>query len=112
MPASVRSLGPTPPRPKEFPVNPRLAAAFAACMFLTSTAIGEEPTKKTVKAGDGLSIKDLFALDQRKAFEEAGVPVRCINSSGGFPFDTPTAVETNKEFNEKLHGVLTGLEKK
>lgn len=79
-------------------------------------------------------IKDLFALDQKKAFEEAGVPVRCVNSAGGFPFYTPTAVETNKkyadfdavtipdvghypmlekprEFNEKLQGVLEGLKK-
>jgi len=79
-------------------------------------------------------IKDLFALDQKKAFKEAGVPVRCINSSGGFQFYTPTAVDTNKkyadfdvvtiadvghypmlekpkEFNEKLHGVLKGLKK-
>jgi pimeloyl-ACP methyl ester carboxylesterase len=79
-------------------------------------------------------IKDLFALDQRTAFKEAGVPVRCINSSGGFQYFTPTAVETNrkyadfdavtipdvghypmlekpKEFNEKLHGLLKGLEK-
>lgn len=77
-------------------------------------------------------IKDLFALDLKKAFKEAGVPVRCVNSSGGFPFFTPTAVETNKkyadfdavtiadvghypmlekpqEFNEKLRGVLKGL---
>ena len=77
-------------------------------------------------------IKDLFALDQKKAFKEAGVPVRCINSAGGFPFFTPTAVETNKkyadydavtiadvghypmlekpkEFNQKLRDVLKGL---
>ncbi|WP_439621944.1 alpha/beta fold hydrolase [Gemmata sp.] len=80
-------------------------------------------------------IKDLFALDQKKAFKEAGVPVRCVNSAGGFPFFTPTAVETNKkyadfdavtiadvghypmlekpkEFNEKLGDVLKGLAKK
>jgi pimeloyl-ACP methyl ester carboxylesterase len=77
-------------------------------------------------------IKDLFALDQKKACREAGVPVRCVNSSGGFQFFTPTAVETNKkyadydavnipdvghypmlekptEFNEKLRDVLKGL---
>jgi pimeloyl-ACP methyl ester carboxylesterase len=80
-------------------------------------------------------IKDLFALDQKKAFKEAGVPVRCINSAGGYQFFTPTAVETNKkyadydavtiadvghypmlekpkEFNEKLREVLTGLSRK
>ena len=60
------------------------------------------------------------------------MPVRCINSAGGYQFFTPTAVETNKkyadfdavtipdvghypmlekptEFNEKLRGVLKGL---
>jgi pimeloyl-ACP methyl ester carboxylesterase len=80
-------------------------------------------------------IKDLFALDTKKAFKEAGVPVRCINSAGGYQFFTPTAVETNKkyadfgavtiadvghypmlekpkEFNEKLRDVLKGLSKK
>lgn len=77
-------------------------------------------------------IRDLFALDQKKAFKEAGVPVRCINSAGGFKFFTPTAVETNKkyadfdavtisdvghypmlekptEFNQKLRDVLKAL---
>jgi pimeloyl-ACP methyl ester carboxylesterase len=80
-------------------------------------------------------IKDLFALDQKKAFKEAKVPVRCINSSGGYQFFTPTAAETNKkyadfdvvtipdvghypmlekpkEFNQKLGDVLKGLAKK
>lgn len=77
-------------------------------------------------------MKDLFALDTKKAFKEAGVPVRCINSSGGYQFFTPTAVETNKkyadfdavmiadvghypmlekpdEFNKKLRAVLADL---
>ena len=80
-------------------------------------------------------MKDLFTLDTKKAFKEAGVPVRCINSAGGYPFFTPTAVETNKkyadfdavtiadvghypmlekpkEFNQKLGDVLKGLAKK
>jgi pimeloyl-ACP methyl ester carboxylesterase len=77
-------------------------------------------------------MKDLFALDTKKAFREAGVPVRCVNSSGGYRFFTPTAVETNKkyadfdavtiadvghypmlekpdEFNRKLRAVLADL---
>jgi hypothetical protein len=29
---------------------------------------------------------------------EANVPVRCINSGGGFQFFTPTAVATNKKY--------------
>ena len=80
-------------------------------------------------------MKDLFALDQKTAFKEAKVPVRCINSAGGYQYFTPTAIETNKkyadfsavtipdvghypmlekpkEFNEKLRDVLTVLSKK
>jgi len=95
--------------------------------------IGEKAASRDPAIATAL-IKDLFALDQKRAFKEAGVPVRCINSSGGFQFFTPTAVETNKkyadfdavtipdvghypmlekpkEFNEKLQGVLKGLKK-
>jgi hypothetical protein len=42
-------------------------------------------------------MRDLFGLDTVTAFKEAKVPVRCINSGGGFQFFTPTAVETNKK---------------
>jgi sigma-B regulation protein RsbQ len=41
---------------------------------------------------------DLFGLDTRKLLKEAKVPVRCINSAGGYKFFTPTAVETNKKY--------------
>jgi sigma-B regulation protein RsbQ len=74
-------------------------------------------------------MRDLSALDNKLLLKEAKVPVRCINSGGGFTFHTPTAIETNKkyadynavlidavghfpmlekpaEFNEKLRTVL------
>jgi pimeloyl-ACP methyl ester carboxylesterase len=77
-------------------------------------------------------MRDLFALDQKKALKEAGVPVRCVNSAGGYQFFTPTAVAVNKkyadydavtipdvghypmlekpdEFNRKLRAVLSDL---
>jgi pimeloyl-ACP methyl ester carboxylesterase len=77
-------------------------------------------------------MRDLTALDTKVLLEEAKAPVRCINSSGGFKFFTPTAVAINKkyadfdavlmdavghypmlekpaEFNEKLRGVLKGF---
>lgn len=96
--------------------------------------LGEKATSRDPAVAISL-MKDLFALDQKKVFKEAGVPVRCINSAGGYQFFTPTAVETNKkyadfeavtisdvghypmlekpkEFNEKLQGVLKGLSKK
>ena len=43
-------------------------------------------------------MRDLFGLDTRKLLKEAKVPVRCINSVGGYKFFTPTAVETNKKY--------------
>jgi len=72
---------------------------------------------------------DLTGLDMKVLLKEAKVPVRCINSGGGFQFFTPTAIDINKkyadynaiqieavghypmlekptEFNEKLREVL------
>ena len=43
-------------------------------------------------------MRDLFGLDTRKLLKEAKVPVRCINSAGGYKLFTPTAVETNKKY--------------
>jgi pimeloyl-ACP methyl ester carboxylesterase len=43
-------------------------------------------------------MRDFTGLDLKKLLKEAGVPVRCINSAGGFPFFTPTAVEINKKY--------------
>ncbi len=43
-------------------------------------------------------MRDLTGLDQKKLLKEAKVPVRCINSAGGFQFFTPTAVEINKKY--------------
>ena len=43
-------------------------------------------------------MRDLFDLDTVMAFKEAKVPVRCINSAGGYQLFTPTAVETNKKY--------------
>ena len=43
-------------------------------------------------------MRDLFGLDTRKLLKEAKVPVRCINSAGGYKSFTPTVVETNKKY--------------
>jgi pimeloyl-ACP methyl ester carboxylesterase len=43
-------------------------------------------------------MRDLSALDQKKLLKEAQAPVRCINSSGGFKFHTPTAIDVNKKY--------------
>ena len=43
-------------------------------------------------------MRDMFDLDTAKAMKEAKVPVRCVNSAGGFQFFNPTAVDTNKKY--------------
>jgi pimeloyl-ACP methyl ester carboxylesterase len=49
------------------------------------------------KMATGL-MRDMSALDQKVLLKEAKVPVRCINSAGGFQFFTPTNVEVNKKY--------------
>jgi len=41
---------------------------------------------------------DLTGLDMKVILKDANVPVRCINSSGGFQFFTPTAIDINKKY--------------
>jgi pimeloyl-ACP methyl ester carboxylesterase len=43
---------------------------------------------------------DLQRLDQKTLLKEAKVPVRCINSGGGFPFFTPTDVAANRKHGD------------
>ena len=43
-------------------------------------------------------MRDIFSLDTAKLLQEAKVPVRCINSGGGYPIFTATAVEVNKKY--------------
>jgi pimeloyl-ACP methyl ester carboxylesterase len=80
-------------------------------------------------------MRDMMGLDTKTLIKDAKVPVRCINSAGGFKFHTPTNVAANKkyadydavliegvghypmlenpqEFNEKLRDVLKALKAK
>src|ERR1041385_4651170 len=41
-------------------------------------------------------MSDLFRADAKMLLREANVPVRCINSAGGYPFYNPTMVEKNR----------------
>jgi pimeloyl-ACP methyl ester carboxylesterase len=50
-------------------------------------------------------MRDHFGLDTRKPLKEAKVPVRCINSAGGYKSFIPTVVETNKKYAD--FGVVT-----
>ena len=54
-------------------------------------------------------MRDLFGLDTVTAFKEARVPVRCINSAGGYQFFTPTAVETNRKYGDFGTVTLEGV---
>ena len=50
-----------------------------------------------VKMALGL-MRDLSALDSKAILKNAKVPVRCINSGGGFKFFTPTDVAINEKY--------------
>src|SRR6201997_2254099 len=54
-------------------------------------------------------MRDLFGLDTRKLLKEAKVPVRCINSAGGYKFFTPTAVETNRKYADFGAVIIDGV---
>ena len=43
-------------------------------------------------------MRDLFDFDTGKLLKDAKVPVRCINSAGGYKSFIPTVVETNKKY--------------
>jgi pimeloyl-ACP methyl ester carboxylesterase len=43
-------------------------------------------------------MRDHSLLERKKLFQEAKVPVRCINSAVGFPYYKPTAVKINKQY--------------
>ena len=43
-------------------------------------------------------MRDMTGLDQKKLLKEAGVPVRCINSAGGYQFFTKTDVAIQKKY--------------
>ena len=61
-------------------------------LWLTARAEAQDPKMALAL------MRDLTALDQKKALKEAKVPVRCINSAGGFQFFTPTAADVNKKY--------------
>ena len=43
-------------------------------------------------------MRDMSALDTKAILKDVKVPVRCINSGGGYAFFTPTAVAVNKKY--------------
>jgi pimeloyl-ACP methyl ester carboxylesterase len=43
-------------------------------------------------------MREMIGLDTKALLKEAKVPVRCINSGGGYQFHTPTAIDINKKY--------------
>jgi len=43
-------------------------------------------------------IHDLWTLDASLCLKDVKVPVRCINSAGGYLYFTPTAINTNQKY--------------
>jgi pimeloyl-ACP methyl ester carboxylesterase len=60
--------------------------------WLAKKAAGQNP-KMAVAL-----MRDIFSLDTAKLLKEAKVPVRCINSSGGYAFFNKTEVDINKKY--------------
>jgi pimeloyl-ACP methyl ester carboxylesterase len=54
-------------------------------------------------------MQDLSAIDPKELLKDAKVPVRCINSSGGFQFFTPTAIEINRKYADYNAVLIDGV---
>lgn len=54
-------------------------------------------------------MRDLAGLDAKTLLKEAKVPVRCINSGGGFQFFTPTAIDINRKYADYNAVIIDGV---
>jgi outer membrane protein assembly factor BamB len=54
-------------------------------------------------------MRDLSGVDAKALLKDAKVPVRCINSNGGFKFFTPTAVDVNKKYADFNAVLIEGV---
>ena len=59
--------------------------------------LGNKAAAQDQKMAVGL-MRDMLPLDTPTLFKEAKVPVRCINSAGGYQFHRPTDAEINKKY--------------
>jgi pimeloyl-ACP methyl ester carboxylesterase len=60
--------------------------------WLLSRAVAQDSTMALAL------MRDMSTLDTSKVLKEAGKPVRCINSAGGYQFFTPTDIAANKKY--------------
>jgi pimeloyl-ACP methyl ester carboxylesterase len=54
-------------------------------------------------------MRDMYALDPVATLKEAKVPVRCINSGGGYQFFRPTAIDVNKKYADYNAVIIEGV---
>jgi sigma-B regulation protein RsbQ len=54
-------------------------------------------------------MRDGMDLDAKALLKDVNVPVRCINSAGGFQFFTPTAIEINKKYAHYNAVIIEGV---
>ena len=54
-------------------------------------------------------MRDMTELDMKDLLKEALVPVRCINSAGGYQFFRPTSVEVNKKYADFNAVIMDGV---
>jgi pimeloyl-ACP methyl ester carboxylesterase len=61
--------------------------------------LGDKAAAQDQKMAMGL-MRDMLSLDTLTLFKEAKVPIRCINSAGGYQFFRPTEPEINKKYGD------------
>jgi gluconolactonase len=54
-------------------------------------------------------MRDLQSADTKTLLKDAKVPVRCINSAGGYAFFTPTSIDANKKYADYNAVLMEGV---
>ena len=70
--------------------------------------ITERAEKQDPKMAIGL-MRDMSRVDVKALMKDAQVPVRCINSAGGFQFAVPTAADINKKYADFKAVTMEGV---
>src|SRR5262245_21479741 len=78
--------------------------------------VDPELAKRLIEGAEGQDpkmaigyMRDMWRVDQKGLMKDAKVPIRCINSSGGFQFYVPTAADVNKKYADFKAVFLEGV---
>src|ERR1043166_2548276 len=90
-----------------------LRAAFLGMMRPNTDAelknwISTKAEAQDQKMALGL-MRDISNLDMKALLKDAGIPIRCINSNGGFQFFTPTSNEINRKYADYNAVIIDGV---